>query len=115
MLVLQGFDRIRTNKSCRDAFIKNRLKSTCSVSERDQKIRPTARGFTPLQQVFQIIEGKFKSLFPFDGGGGFGGNVVDHSVYTFDRIYYVVRYFLQNFIRELSPICGHSIHGGDRP
>ena len=48
-------------------------------------------------------------LFPLDGAGGFGADVVDYAVYAGDFVYYPVGDYAQDFIGNLGPVCCHAV------
>jgi hypothetical protein len=49
------------------------------------------------------------SLFPFDGGGRFGGDVVDTTVDTLDFVDDSVGDFLEDFVGEFEPVGSHKV------
>ena len=47
--------------------------------------------------------------FPLDSCGGFGGDVIDDSVYVFDFVYDAVRRLIEEFVRQFAPVGGHKV------
>ena len=52
-------------------------------------------------------------LFPFDGAGGFGADIVDHSVDAVDFVDDSVGKGAEQFVGQVRPICGHTVRTGD--
>ena len=51
--------------------------------------------------------------FPFNSAGGFGTDVVDHPVDSLHLIDDAVWEFSQEFVRQVSPVGGHTVGAGD--
>ena len=54
-------------------------------------------------------------LFPLDGGGGLGGDVVDDAVDALYLVYDAGRDLIQHIIGNPRPIRGHEVRGRDAP
>ena len=55
-----------------------------------------------------------KKLFPLDGAGGFGADIVDHAVDSVDLVDDAVGELSEQFVRQVRPVCGHTIGAGNR-
>src|SRR5699024_9890682 len=54
------------------------------------------------------------NLFPLDGRGRLGGDVVDDPVYTRNLIDNPAADLLQHLIRDAGPVAGHTVDAGNR-
>ena len=54
-----------------------------------------------------------KKLFPFDGAGGFGADIVDDPVDSMDLVDDAVGEFSQEFVGQVGPVGGHAVGAGD--
>src|ERR1700691_3580846 len=68
----------------------------------------------PAQAKSQELMAKATS-FPLDGAWRFRRNVVNHAVHTLDFIHDPRGDFLQYFVWQLNPVCGHAIFRTHRP
>ena len=80
------------------------------------------------QKQWQIFCGKFlrklvwlenqrvtiDPLFPFNGAGGFGADIVYYAVDAVDFVDDSVGKGAEQLIRKMSPVCRHTIGAGDR-
>src|SRR5689334_14283250 len=49
------------------------------------------------------------SLFPFNGSGWFGADIIHYTIYTLHFINNIVAYFGKKFERKMAPVRGHAI------
>ena len=59
--------------------------------------------------------GPVGGLFPLDGGGGFGGDVVDYAVYAADFVDDLVAGVGQELVGEMYPVGRHTVGGNHCP